>query len=256
MQNAFILYLIMCKKVFIIPVLLLFFSCKKQTETLDVPSLNAYYPAEVGRTLTYRLDSTITPAFGASLETVSYLAKDSIESSFTDGEGRISFQVYRFTTDTLQKQGWQYKSTYFITLNKNTIEVTDDNNLRFIKLAEPLAENTTWKGNAYIDTRTANSPVTYLDNWNYMYQNINAPFTTLKGTIDSTITVLQDDETIPEGEFDPNYYKQRNYSVEVYAKGIGLIYKEFLHWTWQTTPPPSRYEDGSYGIKLSLINYK
>lgn len=240
----------------IIPILLLLWSCKKQTEKLNLSTLNNYYPIEVGRTWTYRLDSTISPSFGTSLEVVSYLAKDSIESSFMDNEGRNSFRVYRFTTDTLQTQPWQYKSTYFITFKQNSVEVVDDNNLRFIKLVEPITENTTWKGNAYIDTRSGYSPVTYLDNWNYTYMNIDAPFTTIKGTIDSTVTVLQDDETIPEGDFDPNYYKQRNYSVEVYAKGVGLIYKEFLHWTWQTTPPPPKYEDGSYGIKLSLIDYK
>lgn len=231
-------------------------SCKKQTEILNLTSIHSYYPVEPGKVFIYRLDSTVTPAFGTSLIVKSYLAKDSIESSFTDNQGRQSFRVYRYTTDTLQQQQWQYQSTYYITYADKSIEVVDDNNYRFIKLIEPVAEGVTWKGNSYIDTKSATSPVTYLDNWNYTYTNVNASYSVLKGIMDSTVTVVQDDETIPEGEFDPNYYKQRNYSVEVYAKGVGLIYKDFLHWTWQTTPPPASYEDGSYGIKLNLIDYR
>jgi hypothetical protein len=231
-------------------------ACEKETETLNYSSLTDYYPLQVGRTLTYRLDSTVIPPFGTSLNEVSYLAKDSIESSFTDAQGSLSYRVFRFTTDTLRAQPWQYKSTYFITPSSQSVEVIDDHNLRYIKLKIPIRENFTWKGNAYIDTRSASSPVQYLDNWDYTYQNVDLPFTTAKGTFDSTITVMQRDEDIPEGPFDPQFYKQRNYSIEVYAKGIGLVYKEFLHYTWQTTPPPSKYEDDSYGIKLSLIDYK
>ena len=97
-----------------------------------------------------------------------------------------------------------------------------------------------------------------MDNWNYTYQNINTPFTVLKGSIDSTITVLGIDETRPDdGPFDPQYFKQRDYAEEVYAKGVGLIYKEFTHWVWQPSDNinPGHYEDGSYGIKMNLVDY-
>ena len=64
------------------------------------------------------------------------------------------------------------------------------------------------------------------------------------------VTVAQQDEFSPDGPFDPTLdYQQRNYSIEVYAKGIGLVYKDLLHWTWQKP----KYEDGSYGIRLTLI---
>jgi hypothetical protein len=108
-------------------------------------------------------------------------------------------------------------------------------------------------GNSYIDTKSAGSPYQYLDGWNYTYQNAGQPFTVLNGVLNNTITVLQQDETSPPGDFDPNNYQQRNYSVEVYAQGIGLVYKEFLHWTWQ--PTSGGYEPDSYGIKLNLIDY-
>jgi hypothetical protein len=71
---------------------------------------------------------------------------------------------------------------------------------------------------------------------------------------------LQRDEVIPEGPFNKNFYKQWNYSIEVYALGIGLVYKNFDHKIWQpATPPPDAragyYEDGSYRVVLTLLEY-
>lgn len=94
-----------------------------------------------------------------------------------------------------------------------------------------------------------------MNEWVYQYQNSDMPFTVLKGIINHTYTVIQQDQTNPSGPFDPADYKERIYSIEVYAKGIGLIYKNFLHWTWQPTPLPARYQEDSYGISLNLINY-
>ena len=232
-------------------------SCKKETETINPDTAGNYYPLQTGKRTVYRLDSTIYLDFGSTASTVSHLIKDSIINTFTDNTGRTSYTVYRYITDTLQTQPWAYKSAYYITSTKSTIEVMDENNLRFIKLTMPIADGNTWKGNAYIDTKSETSELQYMNGWDYTYQDVAAPYTVLIGTIDSTVTILQEDETIPEGDFDPQYYKQRNYSVEVYGKGIGLVYKEFSHWTWQppASPIAGHYEDGSYGIKLSLVDH-
>ena len=231
-------------------------SCTPETLTPFAPPVTDYYPLQTGKVLVYRLDSTTITAFGAALIVKSYHAKDSIASTFNDNTGRLSYLVYRFVTDTLETQPWQYLSTYYVTPTEQTIELLDDNNLRFLKLASPVRNDFNWQGNTYIDTRSATSPYQYMDGWNYTYQDVNTPYTTLMGSSDSAITIVQRDETSPEGPFDPQFYQQRNYSTEVYAKGIGLVYKEFLHWTWQTTPPPARYADDSYGVTLNLIEVR
>ena len=230
--------------------------CKKETTELDFPKLADYSALQTGRVLIYHLDSTVIDQSDAALVVTSYLIKDSIASTFTDNTGRLSYKVFRFITDTLNKSPWQSLSTYYITPTEQSVETVDDNNLRFISLKEPVEDNFTWNGNSYIDTKSANSNYQYMDGWTYTYQNVNMPFTVLKGTIDSTISVLQVDETSPPGPFDPDVYQQRNYSLEVYAKSIGLIYKEFLHWTWQTDPQPSHYDVDSYGFKLNLIDVR
>ena len=228
-------------------------SCKQNDVVLPYLQISSYYPLENGRVFLYKMDSTSTTAFGGALQTHSYHIKDSFANSFLDNSGRVSFRVFRYISDTMEMQPWQYQISYYITPVTDGIELVDENNLRFIKLKSPARDGFSWLGNSYIDTRSATSLYQYMDAWNYTYANTDASFTTVMGNMDSTITVEQRNETSPEGPFDPQFYQQKNFSKEIYAKGVGLIYKEFLHWTWQTTPPPAHYESDSYGIKLNLI---
>jgi hypothetical protein len=208
-------------------------ACKKETETLATASLSDYFPLEVGKTNIYRLDSTVPASFGAKLVVKSYQAKDTIESTFTDNEGRLSYRIFRFTRDTAALQPWIFAATFTATPTSEWIEYVD-NNLRFLKLHAPITDGYVWPAHSFIDTRSINSTVPYLDSWDYEYQNANTPYTVLNTAYDTTVTVLQHDETNPEGPFDPSLDLQiRTYGIEVFAKGIGLIYKEFLYWNWQ-----------------------
>ncbi len=232
-------------------------SCSTKNETLSLPTIADYAPMAIGKTFLYRMDSVKTAAFGVKLDTVYYLAKDTVESKFMDITGRESYRIFRYVRDTMNLQPWRYAATYTVTYNSdNQWMEYIDNNLRFMKLRLPIKEGGLWQGNSFIDTRSASSLVKYLDGWNYEFQNVESPYTVRKGRFENTVTVFQQDETIPPGPFNPAFYQQRNYSIEVYAKGVGLIYKQFLHWTWQTTPPPSKFEDDSYGIRLNLLDYK
>jgi hypothetical protein len=228
--------------------------CGKESQILDAPPLSDYYPLQTGKIFIYRLDSTVLGSFGSALIVKSFLAKDSVEASFTDNQGRLSYRIFRLIRDTAGLQPWQPSATYVATATKQAVEYVD-NNFRFIKMRAPLVEGNTWKGHSYIDTKSLNTTVGYLDEWQYEYRNVGKPFQVFNTRYDSTATVFQQDETTPSGPFNPGNYQQRNLGTEVYAKGIGLIYKEFLHWTWQVTPPPAKYEDGSYGVKLRLISH-
>ena len=233
--------------------IVLFASCKKENEKLNVVATAQICPLAVGKVFFYKMDSTITINFGSSLATHSYHAKDSIESTFLDITGRTSFRIFRYVRDTADTQDWKFIATNYATVTNDRVEYIE-NNLRYITIASPISANTYWKGNAYINTSQGTSQYDYLDGWDFQYQNLDAPFTCLKGTIQNTYTVLQQDATSP-AIFDPSIRDDKNYSIEVYAEGIGLIYKEFLHYTWQPTPQ-QRYEDASWGIKLNLIDYK
>lgn len=233
--------------------MLLLPSCKKTDDTAFTAAED-YFPIAVGKSFSYRLDSVKPMNFGTRLDTFYYQAKDTVVAEFKDNLNRTSYRVYRYTRDTSATKPWQYQATYVITKGDKTIEVID-NNLRFIKLASPVSEGFKWKGNTYIDTKSAGSLYKYLDEWNYEYMNVGLPFTTRKGRFDNTVTVFQQESYVQEGPFNPAYFDQRTYSVEVYAKGVGLIYKRFLFWEWQTTPNP-HFTDESNGLYMNLIDYK
>jgi hypothetical protein len=145
----------------------------------------------------------------------------------------------------------------------NTVEFIE-NNFRYIKLHEPVQNNYSWKGNAYIDTKDVNIGIsnindwdyTYLDDWDYIYQNVYQPATVGALSFDSTVTVNERDDTFGDTT-DLSGYSERNFSLEQYAKGVGLIYRSFLHREYQPPTPTSNgyYTSDSYGVTLTILDH-
>jgi hypothetical protein len=207
---------------------------------------------QVGKYITYRLDSLKFINFGDTL--TSYLAKDVIDDSITDGSGRPSWRVIRYLSDTNGTAPWIPTEAYMITPTRETIEVVEDN-LRYQKLKLPIVNDFSWKGNSYIDTRSLSSTVPYLWNWDYTYANVGAPYTVLGGTIPNTLTVNQRMDSTNTVDTVYTYF-EKNYSMEVYGKGIGLIYKYFLHSEFQG--PNDNSSTGittGYGITLNMVDH-
>ena len=115
-------------------------SCTKSSETFTSATLNDYFPLAVGKSYIYRLDSTVLASFGSALIVKSYQAKDSIESTFNDNQGRLSYRIFRYIRDTSATQPWRFAATYFATPNRTNLEDVD-NNLRFLKMQLPINEN-------------------------------------------------------------------------------------------------------------------
>jgi hypothetical protein len=210
------------------------FSCK-ESEVLQFEDAKEYLPMVVGKSITYKLDSTNYIGYTVNPTISSYYVKDSVEAKITDNLGRPSFRVVRYLTKLLTNPTWTPISTMMVTVLDKSIEV-NENNLRYIKLQNPVKQDFSWKGNS----------------WEYQYNAIKDSKTYNTLTFPETVTVNQADATdgIPT---DPNGYSERNYSIEVYAKTVGLVYKEFLHWSYQ---PPSGTTPGyrsGYGIKLSVV---
>ena len=58
------------------------------------------------------------------------------------------------------------------------------------------------------------------------------------------------DPSIPETQ-----YAEKNFAFEKYAKGIGLIYREFLHWEYQGAQPGREAYYEGYGVKLTITGH-
>ncbi|MDP9229630.1 MAG: hypothetical protein M3O67_03030 [Bacteroidota bacterium] len=191
------------------------FSCDKKTEEFQTEALGDYIPLQIGKYIIYRLDSTVFPNFGRSIEIHKYQVKHLVESRITDNLGRPSYRIFRYLSDVTGTQPWIPNGSYFITPLTDQIEVVE-NNLRFIKMHLPIREGFTWKGNSYLPT----DPYDYLNHlnnyddisgWDYTFKGINDTIINQQPikdvltveeaneiSIPDTIIVLNNQVTIPD----------------------------------------------------------
>ena len=233
--------------------LISFVSCTKETATLEVPSIAIYYPLEVGKSITYKLDSTVYLNLGTTKEVRSYIIQDRIDAIINDNVGRPSYKVKRMIRNSIDTTKWQDLTSYLVTVADKQLELVDKN-LRFIIMKEPIRENYSWKGNSFINTISF-PQFQFLDQWEYKYENVGKPFQINGLTFPETISVRQQVDTLGSPQ-NKSFYYEIVIAKEVYAKNIGLVSKEFFHETWQ--PPNANSSNGyfdadSYGIKLSIL---
>lgn len=230
----------------------IFSACNKDAEVLDLPAINDYYPLQVGKYVTYSLDSTVFINFGTKDTIINYQVKHQVDGQLTDNLGRPAYRVTRYIRKTAAN-AWVPDNTFMAVPTDFAMEFIE-NNMRFLKLKGPIREAFTWKGNSFIDTYSLNSNVKYLDDWDYTYENVNMSETVGTFNLDSTLSVNQRDEIIGNPN-DPNSYSEINFGVEKYAKGIGLVYRNFLHIEYQPpTPGRGGYRIG-YGVKMTMIDH-
>ena len=234
--------------------LLVLNSCEKQSEEFSTPSIEDYAPMVVGKYITYQLDSFRYLPFSLKDTTITYQVKHAVDALITDNLGRPSYRIIRYIRKTSQNS-WAPDNSFSAVITDNSLELVE-NNQRFLKLKLPIKNNFSWKGNTYIDTYSLNSTVRYLDDWDYVYEDLYKPYTLGSITLPNTLKVNQRDEIIGNPA-DPGSYSEKNFGMEIYAKGIGMVYRKFLHTEFQPATPgsPSSYMDGSYGITLTMIDH-
>ena len=243
------------RKLFLLLIILsavFFNACKKSTDTLAVASVSEYYPLQVGKYITYNLDSTIFINFGTAQAIVNYQVKHEVDALINDNLGRPAYRIIRYIRKTAANP-WVPDNTFMAVPTDFAAEFVE-NNMRFLKLKGPIRDGYTWKGNTYIDTYSLNSNVKYLDNWDYTYDSVNVKQTIGTFTLDSTLKVAQRNEIIGNPR-DPNSYSEINFGAEKYGKGLGLVYRNFLHIEYQPpTPGRGGYRVG-YGVKMTMIDH-
>ena len=232
----------------------LFSACQKETETFRSEKIRDYYPLKIGKFITYKLDSTVYVNLGTVKEVRSYIIQDKIDALISDNLGRPSYKVRRYIRSKTDSTKWNDLGSYLVTYDSTQLDVVQDN-LRFIKLKEPISKGFNWKGNAYINTLTT-PELQYLNDWEYEYEQVRRPFTINGISYTETVTVNQRNDSLGSPG-NKKFYYEIIFSKEVYAKSIGLIYKEFLLEGWQPgniNSPAGYYEANSFGIKMTMIN--
>jgi hypothetical protein len=227
-------------------------SCKK-SETLQAKNATDYYPMTVGKYITYKLDSSIYIGYTVTPITRSYYVRDVVDAKITDNLNRPAYRIARYIKDSLAQTAWRNSNTFMVVPVDGAFEYVE-NNLRYRRLQNPVKDGFSWLGNSYIESSGQYSTLSYLFRWEYQYEKIDQPFTAFTTTVPNTITIKQADD-VDGVEANPNGYSGRDYSVEVFAKGLGLVHKDFLHWAYQ---PPQGNTPGfrtGYGVKLTMIDH-
>ena len=207
---------------FVIITLLAFSSCQDELEPLDINSLELdYFPLEIGDFVEYKVDSVIYNFQNGSIDSfTSYIKEDVIERFFDSNEDTV-YRIERTFRRNLTEDGaildeWA--------ASRNLTQATrTEENLRFIKLVFPPKVGTRWDGNIHIpsniEINVGGEFVEVYKNWDYQILEHNTEEEIGGFVFDDVITVQQAD--------DENALELR-YSIEKYAKGVGLVYKRMM----------------------------
>jgi hypothetical protein len=183
---------------------IVFFSCKKDSESVT-PNLNYNYAGlAVGNYIIYDVDSVFYNDFDGTINSFSFQRKEVIESGFIDLEGDVAYKIHRFKK-VVDSLGWVLTDVWSSKLTTTTYEKVEEN-ARFVKLLFPIRANKIWNGN------TKNNQ----QSMEYEYTTVHTPAIIGGIFLDSVSTVLQ---------FENINNIEEEIKKEKFATNIGLVYK-------------------------------
>ena len=244
----------MNKIISLLALVLFFTACKKESEQLQTIPISDYAPLVVGKYVTYSLDSLVYINFGAieahRFYEVKYLTADSLK----DLLGRKAFRIVRYIRKL--PNGVFTPDNTFLAVNTGTTFEFTENNLRYLKLIQPIKNDKSWKGNSAIDVTSVGTDLQYLADWDYTYSDVEQPKKVGTFNLTNTVTVNQINESvnlpvIPAGQPNQTNIASKDFSKEIYAKGIGLVQREFVHFEYQLAFPGYI----GYGVKLVMVDH-
>lgn len=192
--------------VFLSGLSLILFSCTRDSDLAPADMGYNFYPNEPGDYILYQVDSTRYDDFFDTVITTQFLLKEVYDSWFTDSQGRNCLRIERWVkmSDTTD---WFLRDVWYSCMTASRLERLEEN-VRFTRLVFPVERNSEWNGNAF----------NMYDEQMYEYDQIDEPAMFGSLMFDSTVTVIQ--------EISSNLIEDKN-QIEVYARGVGLIYKKF-----------------------------
>lgn len=187
------------------------FSCDKQnTSEPLILDPYAYFPLDSGRYWIYQATFITIDAAVSTFDTLELELK--MEYSHFD-DSLNAFVLQRFTR-TDSSQNWSGYDVITINWTDLTMQWVE-NNLRYVKLTNPIYDSKSWDGNSY----------NILNDWNYYYTDLNAKFEY------NTISYQQ---TLKVEKRDVNNVIQRQRAYEIFGENIGPVYEYVADFTLQS----------------------
>jgi hypothetical protein len=137
-----------------------------------------------------------------------------LKMEYTYFDESIQEHVLNRFTRVDSTQSWSEYDVISIAWDALTMQWVEDN-LRFVKLTDPVYNNKSWNGNSY----------NILDDWNYYYSDLNTSFEYEEYTFSETIRVEKRDVK--------NVIQEQR-AFEVFAKDVGSVYEYEANFTFQS----------------------
>ena len=204
--------------------LIFIISCgKNETETLPNRGID-YYPLAIGKTSTFDLDSVIYDPISASvsrIDTYRWQAREIMSDTSVAKDKAVTFVVDR-SIRAKATDNWTPRETFGASLTANHA-LLYENNLTFIKFPTYFDVGTNWDGNLYNDVSIKLEVAgeilePFSKKWTFEVLSY--------GKAEKIGTKDYADVLTVQAQSDPKILTEKRYSLEKYAKGIGLVYRE------------------------------
>lgn len=187
---------------------LVFVSCHKENEIpadIEFAADKQYFPLKTDNALIYKVTEITIDKPSDYYDTAIYYLRERTDIPFIDNEGDTAYRIERFKSPT-QNYNWRISDVWEAKLTTYTAEKVEENQ-RFIKIKFPLAIGKYWNGNLKNE----------LDDKDCTITSLSATYNNESIHLDSCLSITRDSSVTQIS---------KQYDVEIYARGIGLVYKE------------------------------
>lgn len=190
-------------------------SCAKD-EAEPSATVSDYLPLKVGASHIYSVEETVTQQISGENK-VTYELKTIVSDSIPEADGTFTYVIQRYKRNDPQS-AWTNLPTWSARVSKFEAIVNEEN-IGYLKVLAPVVEGKEWNGNL---------PNTQ-DVDKYSLIEVGKPYSVNStDTYPNTITVLQNDNK--------DLIAFQDKRSEIYAEGVGLVYREILQLEYCTDP--------------------
>jgi len=184
-----------------------------------------YFPLRTGSQWIYQVEETV---INQSVEEKTiYELRITVVDSIKNDQGAYAY-IFNRATRTAAESPWQSVGTWSAFVNKNQV-IQNESNINFVKMIFPLFSGSRWDGNQYNNLPDNGNLFNGQGSETYALTELDDPM------ILSTGLEFQQTSTIIQNNFlDPIVGTDQR--QEVYARDVGLIFKEVIQLEYCSTP--------------------